>query len=455
MDSLADWASGLRKQLLKRWWWIVVLIGLYIVALEMFIHGAEQLLQPDAAFRREMIFIAISFPLLGGAIFGLLAYGRSEDRQSAFYLDLHRKLNQQLSEAPDWERLEEVLLQFPRLVLPVVSTALMLYDPNTARYQRSAVWSLDGNGKARLVLEPPEAERYWPGEGSLPVRYDGSGYPNAEQASSNEAENAFYLPLPYGNKQVAMLHLCLPENTAPTIEQVKFLTSIAPQIAMAVEGMQLQRSIILQSEANEAERERIARDLHDTLGQNLAFLRLKLDQMTYGDALSEITASQQELKRMRDIAEEAYEQVRDKLVSLQPDRSPNLEAALLHHARKVAARAHFEVDLVSEGQPRVLPDNIQRHILYIFREALANVEKHANARRVDIRLSWAERSLTIDISDDGKGFDPEKINLDGHYGLTIMRERAEEINAHLTITSSEQGGTHLSLTVIPFQIVFS
>jgi PAS domain S-box-containing protein len=197
--------------------------------------------------------------------------------------------------------------------------------------------------------------------------------------------------------------------------------------------------------ALEKERARIARDLHDSLGQSLAYLHRKLDEFTTTNILPELEPVRPQLTRMRDVANEAYEIVRGMLAAARPSNSTDLATALLAQAQSARNRARFKVNLVNEGQPRRLSPIVQHQVLYIFQEALGNVVKHANAQRVEVKLDWAEDNLTITLADDGCGFDPNIFLADGHYGLTIMQERAEEINGFLSITSRPTAGTELIL----------
>jgi two-component system nitrate/nitrite sensor histidine kinase NarQ len=201
----------------------------------------------------------------------------------------------------------------------------------------------------------------------------------------------------------------------------------------------------MRAEVTEAERRRIARELHDTLGQNLGYLRLRLDQLTGDDALQEVAAIQQELVRMRGIADEAYNQMRGTLATLHPSNSGDLGAALLAQVKLVGDRANFEVELTSEGKPRALSALTQHQVLYLFQEALTNVARHSQAQHVGINLTWGVDDLTVILSDDGQGFEANTLQPDGHFGLTIMQERAEEINGSLTITSRPRAGTEITL----------
>ncbi len=195
----------------------------------------------------------------------------------------------------------------------------------------------------------------------------------------------------------------------------------------------------------ERERARIARNLHDSLGHSLGYLHLKLDELAGARALSENLEIRRELAQMRDVTNEAYEVVRGMLAASLPHTSTDLATALLVQARSIGQRDGFNVQLVSGGQPRPLSAIVQQQLLYIFQEALINVERHAGAQQVDINLVWGEDTLMVSLSDDGKGFDPEGIRPKGRFGLAIMQERAREINGQLTLTSCPNTGTLLVL----------
>jgi signal transduction histidine kinase len=133
------------------------------------------------------------------------------------------------------------------------------------------------------------------------------------------------------------------------------------------------------------------------------------------------------------------------LAAARPSNSTDLATALQAQAQSARNRARFRVHFTNEGQPRPMSPIVQHQVLYIFQEAMSNVVRHANAQHVELSLVWAEDTLTIMLSDDGCGFDPTSALADGHFGLTIMQERAEEINGFLSITSRPAVGTELTL----------
>ena len=200
-----------------------------------------------------------------------------------------------------------------------------------------------------------------------------------------------------------------------------------------------------QEAALENERARLARDLHDSLGQSLGFLRLKLDALTTNNVRHDLEGTRQELIQMRDVTNEAYELVRSMLAAARSTNSADVAEVLLAQARSAGNRARFKVQLTGEGQVRHLPPIIQQQVVYIFKEALNNIEKHAGAQQVDINLAWAEDVLTISLSDDGVGFNTSLPPAEDHFGLTIMQQRATEVCGVLSITSSPHTGTEVAL----------
>lgn len=204
----------------------------------------------------------------------------------------------------------------------------------------------------------------------------------------------------------------------------------------------------LQAEATQAERQRIARDLHDKLAQNLGYLHLKLDQMaTFGEATpSGIAAIRADLEQMREIANEAYVQVRGTLADLREKPSkPKTPADLLaRQANVVAQRAGFEVSLDYQPAAGDVCPIAAAAIIDIAAEALTNAGKHAEANSVTVTVSATATEARITIADDGRGFDTARQVAEGHYGLAMMRERATEIGGELIIDSQPGRGTTLN-----------
>lgn len=190
----------------------------------------------------------------------------------------------------------------------------------------------------------------------------------------------------------------------------------------------------------------IARDLHDTLGQNIGFLRMKLDYLA-DKKIRRHAELQLELRNMARAANESYDLMRGTLAMLQSEDSADLFRLFTRYAEQIEERAAFAFHFTSRGEPRFMSAKRMRQLFYIFREILNNIEKHANATEVSMEMSWNEGSLKLCVSDNGIGFDAARVHYSSHYGLKFMRDRAELLNGSLTVQSAVGSGTRIQLQV--------
>jgi PAS domain S-box-containing protein len=193
----------------------------------------------------------------------------------------------------------------------------------------------------------------------------------------------------------------------------------------------------------------IARDLHDTLGQNISYLRLKLDHLSDAHQQKQ-TDMQTEIKSMSKVANESYDLIRGTLAVLQIDGSNNLLHLFTRHAEQVEERSKIKIDFTSNGEPRSLSANQMRQLFYIFREALSNIEKHAIASKMTISLLWEESYLILGVVDNGQGVDLTATQDDDHYGVRFMRERAELLKGSISIDSVVGEGTNI-IVKMPYE----
>jgi PAS domain S-box-containing protein len=190
----------------------------------------------------------------------------------------------------------------------------------------------------------------------------------------------------------------------------------------------------------------IARDLHDTLGQNISFLLMNLEHLSE-TKLSDQTAMQIQIQTMTKAAKESYELIRGMLAVLQSGNSADPLNLFTRYAEQVAERSSSQIDITSQGNPKQLSPHQMLQLFYIFREALSNIEKYANPSRVSGEFTWDENALAVVISDNGRGFDPNHIQSGDHYGIKFMRERAELLNGSLSIQSSPGMGTKITVHI--------
>lgn len=203
--------------------------------------------------------------------------------------------------------------------------------------------------------------------------------------------------------------------------------------------------------AQEAERTRIARELHDDTVQALVVLGHQLDGVAATPGLSQ--AVRGALDEVRQTADATLAGVRQFSRDLRPSILDHLGlvAALSWLTQDVGERAGIVTRLDVTGTARRLPPETELTLFRIAQESLRNVEKHANARETVVALSFKEGSLELTVSDDGEGFDPsppaDHFIRSGRLGITGMAERAQLIGGRLTINSTPGRGTRVMVTV--------
>ena len=208
-------------------------------------------------------------------------------------------------------------------------------------------------------------------------------------------------------------------------------------------GMESLRAAALEREAAVAEeRGLLARELHDSIAQSLAFLKIQTQ------LLRDAVARGDETKRDRSMGEldvgvrECYADVRELLVHFRTRTSEeDIEAALRATLSKFEHQTGMATTLAMEGHGLPLAPDVQIQVLHMVQEALSNVRKHAGASRVDLRVSRHPR-WRFEVQDNGSGFEAASVPPDSlHVGLGIMRERAQRIGALVQITSAPGQGT--------------
>jgi signal transduction histidine kinase len=198
-----------------------------------------------------------------------------------------------------------------------------------------------------------------------------------------------------------------------------------------------------------AERERIARDLHDTLLQGFQGLILR-----FHDAMMMIPEHLPARPRMEtalDRADEVMAEGRDRVVNLHAsfEKSGDLSQSLARVGDEIASGSEVTVCVTVEGRVQKLDPVALDEIYCIGREAMLNAFRHAKGRSIEVELDYAPWAFRLRIRDDGRGIDPKILQSGrpGHIGLAAMRERADRIGAQLDIISGPDAGTEIELSV--------
>ncbi|MEO8625419.1 MAG: sensor histidine kinase [Candidatus Limnocylindrales bacterium] len=197
-----------------------------------------------------------------------------------------------------------------------------------------------------------------------------------------------------------------------------------------------------------AERERIAREMHDSLAQVLGFIHLRLVALKEKVARIESPPMNANLDELTSVAHDAYLDVREAILGLRESSHAgrslfeNLRAYLERYEHQAAIETSFETDF---DQPPMLMPAAEIHVIRVIQEALTNTRKHARARKVTVRATTRDGLVAFIVEDDGRGFNIADVALshEGGFGLQAMRERMELIGGSVSIDSAPGRGTRI------------
>jgi signal transduction histidine kinase/ligand-binding sensor domain-containing protein len=198
-----------------------------------------------------------------------------------------------------------------------------------------------------------------------------------------------------------------------------------------------------------AERERIARDLHDTLLQGFQGLILRFHEAMM--SIPEPEPARQMMESALDRADEVMAEGRDRVVNLHSclDQASDLAQSLAHAGDEIANGSKVKIRVTAEGQAQTLDPLALDEIYCIGREAMVNAVRHSKGQSVEVEVDYGAWELRLRIRDDGRGIDPDILRSGraGHIGLAVMRERAERIGGELDVISGPGAGTEIELKV--------
>jgi signal transduction histidine kinase len=199
-----------------------------------------------------------------------------------------------------------------------------------------------------------------------------------------------------------------------------------------------------------AERQRLARDIHDTLAQGFVSIVLQL-QAAESELPAGADAARRHLELARRTASDNLAEVRRLVWDLRPEqlRAASLGEALGRLTERLAEESGVTATTTVTGTPRPLSPDAEVTLLRVTQEALANVSRHARAGRVALTLSYMDGEAALDVRDDGIGFAPgaDGARPNGGLGLHGMRERVEALGGRLAVESAPGGGTTVAVTV--------
>jgi two-component system nitrate/nitrite sensor histidine kinase NarX len=264
----------------------------------------------------------------------------------------------------------------------------------------------------------------------------------------NGADRMLAVPLSEGGKPYGVMLLQMPPGMELDVWKVQLLESIGHHIGAALATAK--RSDERRRIALMEERSAIARELHDSLAQSLSYLKIQVIRLkSYLDGTGTRTQTTDVVEELKVGINNAYRQLRELLTTfrLRMD-GRGLSDALRDTVGEFSQRTEIDFRLNDRLLGHELDSGEQIHVLQVVREALTNVEHHANARRADVRLAIEQGRVRVTVDDDGVGIQDAEPPTH-HYGLAIMRDRAATLGGTLRISRRSEGGTRVELDFSP------
>lgn len=284
---------------------------------------------------------------------------------------------------------------------------------------------------------------------SLPQLVDGLDAENAGLSASSRS--GVYVPLWAGQRQVGLLALESNERAKFGMRHATALRSLSESIALTIDNARWFDRLRARGAAQE--RNRIARDLHDRVGQEIAYVAFELDRLhgrvatTNGETDDVI----RDLGNLRDDTREIVRELRETLYDLRTDvtEKEGITSVIPSFLERVSNRSGIHV-VFDDQASRRLPINQEREVWRIAQEAITNAERHADATAIIVSWNVDDNGAELVVSDDGTGMNEQGANGNAStrrpsYGIVGMRERAESIGGLLELIANETSGTVVRL----------
>jgi two-component system NarL family sensor kinase len=251
------------------------------------------------------------------------------------------------------------------------------------------------------------------------------------------------IPLLAHGRKLGVLNVASVDWCGLSADDLRLLYTVGDMLGIAIE-----RARLFQASAElgaATERNRLAREMHDTLAQGLSAITLQLET---ADALLDGTGDpprvQAIVREAIVLARRTLDEARRSVLDLRaaPLEGRTLAAAVEEAARAAAARTGSRARFRFVGEHQPLPAAVEAGLYRVAQEALANVERHAGARTLWVKLLATPQRVELVVKDDGRGFDPDQVS-QGRYGLLGMQERVRLLGGELSLASAPGQGTQV------------
>lgn len=270
--------------------------------------------------------------------------------------------------------------------------------------------------------------------------------------SGDCAAHSLVVPVCRGDVSVGTLVVEFPEPARVDDPQVNLAESFAHLAALAISSVsrsQEERRVALMEE-----RSAIAGELHDSLAQSLAYMKIQVARLQRGlDREKHPTDVAQAARELREGLSAAYREVRELIAAFRVRMGPGgLLSTVQDAVDDFAQRSGLDISFVHDLGRCHLEVNEEFHVMQVIREALSNTVRHARAYHVWVSIHYRpEHLLTVVVDDDGRGLTNPYAE-SNHYGLSIMRERAHSLGGEVTVEHRPGGGTRVQLSFAPHKL---
>jgi signal transduction histidine kinase len=257
------------------------------------------------------------------------------------------------------------------------------------------------------------------------------------------------IPLAIGENLLGFLGLCFTTAREHTKSELELFYTLGQHAALALRFTQL--STEAQQATLLAERNRMARELHDTLAQTFTgvIMQLEAAQELLADTPAPI---RQHLARAGLLARQGLNEARRSVWSLRPEalETDDLHTALLRLVQQMTDNTSIVTEVLVDGTPIALPAEVEAHLLRIGQEALTNILKHSQARHIQLTLQFRSDSIDLHIVDNGRGFNTD-LPRQG-FGITSMQQRTQQIGGVFSLASHIGQGTTITVKISVSQL---
>ena len=412
----------LRKRLLRPWRQLMVMataIGQRDFSHRVAAHGRDEMATLGRALNSMNDELADSYGVLEARVKEKTAGLEYKNQILTFLWDAGRRLHSPL---PLCERLAPVLARLQQLTL-LRDIELRIYETGDDDNYQEFAWQPDQRCDEKGCTLCPR-----------------------ERIKGELSDATLQWRLADGMTRYGLLLARLPEGKALNQDQQHLIDTLVEQItaSLALERQQDRQQQLIVME----ERAAIARELHDSIAQSLSCMKMQVSCLQMqGDTLPE--QSQTLLAQIRNELNTSWRQLRELLTTFRLQlNEPGLRPALEGSCQEFSARLGFPVTLNYHLPPRLVPAHQAIHVVQIVREALSNALKHAGASEISVTATLNDKQVKLVVADNGCGV-PEHAERTNHYGLIIMRDRAQSLRGDCQVRRRETGGTEVVLTFIP------